>query len=1132
MGIFEESSSYFPTELQQFQFFDKYSRFKDDAGRRETWVETVDRAVSYLKELSENKLPEDDYKSIREGMLDMGVAPSMRLLAMAGDAARRSNITIYNCSFLPVDSLEAWVEALIISMSGCGVGFSVEKEHVNKLPVVKDILKSYQPTHYVIPDTTEGWAKSLELGLKAWFAGEDITFDYSEIRPAGAVLKVKGGRACLTGDTILYKDKKKSQTSNTITIKELYEKRLKSLRKVQTMKIRALDEETGVIYRNNIIDVIDNGIQKVYRVTTKNGYSIKSTLNHRFMSIDGRYNFLCNFNIGDKIAVNGEQKTNICLDCNKFISRRAKRCRKCTDLRQTKPNALDTTARQRKEIRLFREGKNKCEWCHSLSCRFEVHHIDKNPHNNTWENLLYLCVDCHQKHHVIENTYGNPYAHKYISFDEIISIDFVGAERVYDLQMQSPNHNFIANGFISHNSGPKPLQELLDFARTTIRGASGRKLSSLECHDLMCEVANAAVSGGVRRSAMISLFDFDDEEMRDCKNGFNFPIRRWNANNSAVWPENKLTKEEIAKEMNIMFDGKRGEPGIFIRRNANLLKPARRKYNQYFGTNPCFHENTLIQTVNGLKKIKDIKSPDYVYSMDKYGKLCIKRCSASWRTKKKAQTLKITIANGRSLQVTPDHKIMVEGRGWIQASKLRLKDKVVALVRNRRGSQYAGVKLTTQGKRDFIMEHRFIYEGVHGVLDKSMDVHHKNNDSYDNRLENLEVLKHTEHATLTRYSCSNDHQVKDSFGRFISSEKSLKGKKKIKDMPEHLKTNLHQYATVEKIEVGDIVDVYDISVEDTHCLVAEGIIAHNCGEIILRPYQFCNLSIAVAREDDTKESLKEKVRLATIIGTIQSMGTNFPGLRKIWQSNCEEERLLGVDITGKMDSKVAQDSFVLQELRHYAVEVNKKYAQLLGINQSVSVTCHKPSGNSGTLFGCANGLHPRFSKYYLRRATVGKTSPFYKIFKEAGVELYPNRGQDGEVYSYVVSFPCKSPDNAIVQKDTTALKQLDNWLQSKVYWTEHNPSCTITYNEDERDEIIDWLFMHQDLIGGLSFAPNLDFGFDPKVHPYFEITKEEYEEAIKNFPKVDWSLLEKIEKEDNTKASREIACSSGQCDII
>lgn len=327
---FAESDHYFPTAIQKFQFFDKYSRFDYDLGRRETWIETVDRTVNFLRELSGNKLDDATYTRIRSAILEMRSMPSMRLLAMAGPAARRTNIALYNCSYMPVDSIDAFVEALIISMSGCGVGFSVESQYVEQFPRIKR-QSGAAPQPYVVEDSAEGWADALRFGLQTWFDGGDVQFDLSVLRPAGAPLRIKGGRA----------------------------------------------------------------------------------------------------------------------------------------------------------------------------------------------------------------------------------------------------------------SGPEPFRQMLEFCRSRILSRQGSFLRSLDAHDMMCSVGNAAVSGGVRRTALISLFDYDDTEMRHAKDG-DFDrenSQRWNANNSAVWPARGLTQLEVAQQVMDMVASGRGEPGIFNRQSAIDMRPERRKA-AAFGTNP------------------------------------------------------------------------------------------------------------------------------------------------------------------------------------------------------------------------------------------------------------------------------------------------------------------------------------------------------------------------------------------------------------------------------------------------------------------------------------------------------------------------------------------------------------------
>jgi ribonucleoside-diphosphate reductase alpha chain len=633
---FIEAKKYFPTPLQEFQLYDKYSRFNYEKGRRETWIETVDRSVNYLKKLSQNKLDPSIYQKIRDYILTMKSAPSMRLLAMAGPAAERNNASIFNCSYLPLDSITSLVEELLIALAGCGVGYSVEKQYIDQFPTVKLQTGKILPT-FVIPDTTEGWAEALKTGLETWFNGDDINFDYSLIRRAGSPLKIKGGRS----------------------------------------------------------------------------------------------------------------------------------------------------------------------------------------------------------------------------------------------------------------SGPGPIRSLLDFTKKTILSRQGTKLHSLNVHDIACKVGESIVAGGVRRSALICLFDMNDEEMLNCKNGdLRGNQQRWMANNSAVWNE-ELPQDKILTQMYEMFKGKRGEPGIFSRYNANKIKPKRRDEAVY-GSNPC-------------------------------------------------------------------------------------------------------------------------------------------------------------------------------------------------------------------------------------------------GEINLRPFEFCNLSVAIARPDDTLETLADKVEVAAIIGTIQAMATNFTGLRPIWKKNCDEERLLGVDINGWVDTpllvpKNPDLAKNLQYLKERAIETNKKYAEILGINRAAAVTCVKPSGNSALLFNCSSGIHPRHYRYYIRNVRVQAESPLRKLFEKEGVPMHPENGQIKETANtWVVHFPIRSPEHTITKREMSAVEQCEYWLAAKINWTEHNPSVTITYTPTEIIDLIKWVDDHKKYIGGMSFLPLDDAQYDQM--PYEPITREEYEEKIKNFPSIDYSKLYLLEKSDFTTVAQEVACTSGVCSL-
>lgn len=313
-----------------------------------------------------------------------------------------------------------------------------------------------------------------------------------------------------------------------------------------------------------------------------------------------------------------------------------------------------------------------------------------------------------------------------------------------------------------------------------------------------------------------------------------------------------------------------------------------------------------------------------------------------------------------------------------------------------------------------------------------------------------------------------------------------------------------------------------------------------CGEIILRPRQFCNLTMAVARPSDSQEDLKRKVYLASVLGTIQSALTSFsPMLPAKWKMNCEDERLLGVDITGQQDCPLftsfnfpgLRTQTLLCDLKRIAMNANIQTAQKLKINPSTSVTCVKPSGNSSQFLNCSSGLHPRFAPFYIRRVRVGAYTPIAKVLIKAGVPYHPETGQSLPTASVLVfDFPIMSPKEAITRKNMSAVDQLEYWRDLKLYYTEHNPSCTISIREGEWIEVGNWVYKNFSLIGGLSFLPYSDHNYP--LAPYEEVTEREYLNLMTTFPKnIPWGDLVTLEREDNTTSSQEFACTSGACEL-
>jgi ribonucleoside-triphosphate reductase len=303
-----------------------------------------------------------------------------------------------------------------------------------------------------------------------------------------------------------------------------------------------------------------------------------------------------------------------------------------------------------------------------------------------------------------------------------------------------------------------------------------------------------------------------------------------------------------------------------------------------------------------------------------------------------------------------------------------------------------------------------------------------------------------------------------------------------------------------------------------------------CGEIILRSKQFCNLTEVVARADDTLETLQNKMRLATILGTYQSTLTDFPYIGPDWKSNCEEERLLGVSITGQWDCPVVREAAVLRQLRAQAIVVNRDYAARFGVNASTAITCVKPSGTVSQLVDSASGMHPRYAKFYLRRIRISATDPLLAMLKEQKFPYHPEVGQlESSATSFVLEFPVAAPPGSITRTDLDAIEQLEFWKQVKLNYTEHNPSVTISVAEDEWIGAAHWLYDNWNLLGGLSFLPVSNSVYE--LAPYEEISEEEYQTRVANFPSVDFSHIVVYEKEDTTMGAKEFACVAGQCEL-
>ncbi len=481
------------------------------------------------------------------------------------------------------------------------------------------------------------------------------------------------------------------------------------------------------------------------------------------------------------------------------------------------------------------------------------------------------------------------------AYKELVGLLYIGQIPRWDLSKVRPAGAPLKT-FGGRASGPAPLENLFNFTVNVFKGSHGRRLSSLECHDIVCKIAEVVVVGGVRRSALISLSNLSDDRMRHAKSGqwWEQNGQRALANNSACYTE-KPDMGIFMEEWTALYNSKSGERGIFNRASANKMaeKNGRRTIEGYqFGTNPC-------------------------------------------------------------------------------------------------------------------------------------------------------------------------------------------------------------------------------------------------SEIILRDREFCNLSEVVVRSTDTRQSLLEKVRLATILGTFQSTLTNFKYVSAAWKKNCMEERLLGVSLTGIMDSRMTKGKErhleeLLDTLREEAVAVNKEFSEKLGIPQSAAITCVKPSGTVSQLVDAASGIHARHNPYYIRTVRGDKKDPLTKMMTDVGFPVEDDimNPQNTAVFS----FPMKVGSGAVFRTDMTAVEQLELWLTYQKHWCEHKPSVTISVKEDEWMQVGAWVYENFDYMSGVSFLPFSEHTYQQA--PYQDTNKEGYEFLLKQMPKkVDWSKLAEYESQDMTLGSQELACVAGNCEI-
>lgn len=741
---------------------------------------------------------------------------------------------------------------------------------------------------------------------------------------------------------------------------------------------------------------------------------------------------------------------------------------------------------------------------------------------------------------------------------------YEGRDVVFDYSLIRPKGaRLITTG--GRASGKEPLVNLHKTVRKIILENQGKQLTSINVHDIICMIGTIIVSGGIRRSAIISLSDLNDEDMRTAKMGefWNTEPQRCMSNNSAVYTE-KPEFDVFKREWDSLVASGSGERGIFNKSNLHEQLPERRIkqiYNELgnIGTNPCVTGDSWVQTTLGPRKVVDLMEPfEIPYQKSKY------RSKGFYSTGIK-EVYRLTTYNGYSMDLTKDHPVVClryNSRLKIELSNLQLDD-VICLSNHREHSWVSEKEGTFEDGYKYGSEVHF--QAITDLLDSNFDqsiqsaelMSYKMYLGFIKAITELSGITSGKSVVIELYSLKlgavvhrmlyrvgvisvlindtiyiYDDNIDQLYNLIYSDNRTPSSMYfKMKALYNSFSFNQESFTDrVKSIELIGSKQVYDTTIEGIHEFCCNGICSSNCGEIYLLSKQFCNLSTVVCRPDDNEESLKRKIRIATMLGTYQSSLTDFKYISPEFKENVEKERLLGVSMTGQHDCLFLQQNInILTELKELAIETNRIYAERFGINQSTAITCVKPEGTTSEMVGSSSGIHARYSPYYIRRVRIAATDPLAKMLLDQNVDCSPENGETWEnVRTYVFAFPQKSPEGSRCIDDMRAIDQLEYWKTVKTQFTEHNPSTTVKVRPEEWDIARNWLLDNWKYVGGLAFLPT-DSVY--KLAPFEKITEEQYLELTKNTKKIDFSLLSSYEKEDTTDIKRQYACVGDNCTI-
>lgn len=698
-------------------------------------------------------------------------------------------------------------------------------------------------------------------------------------------------------------------------------------------------------------------------------------------------------------------------------------------------------------------------------------------------------------------------------------------------------------------SGPIPLQELFAATVDIFRNAAGRKLTPLECHDLMCRVGDIVVAGGSRRSALISLSDLESSEMARAKSGAwweHYPFRAL-ANNSVTYTSKPGTMEFL-REWGNLIESQSGERGIFnlggIRKHISSSGLGR-DASKVAGTNPSLIAGTRVWTLDGVLPIDELEGKEFFVRTGS-GALAEASC---WKSGVDVPVSRILFSNGLSHVATPEHKWpVIQSDGSVvrrATSDLLPGDEVQVLTT---GSVFPQGRMGTFQK-GIVDAHNSDTELPPGVWDVNYSEQYR-------RGVLAGVFGRRTNGAIKIGSLNMARDVSDLLGFFgVQTETVLEDsyalvrlsagvdKKSLDTLIDEASlaiftTGTHSSVAVAAVEDAGKADVWDVAVNHPdHSFQLARVVTGNCGEISLRDMGLCNLTSVTLKEGDTLKDVRNKVRIASIIGTWQSTFTNFPYVRGEWKSNAEEERLLGVSLNGIYGHHLFNDPDDeklpgrLEGLRAVAHDANLSESAKVGITRSVAVTTIKPEGTSSQLCMVSSGIHPWHSQYYIRSVRGSNYDPLTQLMKDAGVPNEPDVMKPD--VNTVFYFPIAAPKGGVTRDRVDAMSHLRLYSAYRKHWADHQVSITVNVADDEWIRVGAWVYDNWDDVAGISFLPKFEDDTSYSQLPYQTCTREEYEDMVARMPSdIRFQDLMFYETEDGTTGSQTLACTAGGCEVI